>query len=192
MPNTEIITDTSPSVPGRKTSSFLVTILSLAATVILPALLAYIESISGNIPANTWVAIIALPTVVTLINNTLRYLSTSKEREVKARIVEAQATIVNKQLDDKQDWKDIAIDIGKTVAAEYMHNRLFQTQSVANNAYTASEPVLEPVKTNTVTVGEIIGDKATKLYPEDEILSELGVSEEHLEKVKQYIDKHRA
>jgi hypothetical protein len=108
--NVTVQVDTTPSKAGSKTSTFLLYVISLFVTSVLPFALIAAESYYKSIPENSWVAIL-MSGLIPIGYGIQRLMATGKERDTIARVAEAQATIEVSQAGSSDIIKNAGLEL---------------------------------------------------------------------------------
>jgi hypothetical protein len=108
--NVTVQVDTTPSKAGSKTSTFLLYLISLAVTSVLPFALIAAENYYKAIPENSWVAIL-MSGLIPIGYGIQRLMATGKERDTIARVAEAQATIEVSQAGSSSILKNAGLEL---------------------------------------------------------------------------------
>lgn len=157
--NVTVQVDTTPSKAGSKTSTFLLYLISLAVTSVLPFALIAAENYYKAIPENSWVAIL-MSGLIPIGYGIQRLMATGKERDTVARVAEAQSRIEVSQAGSSSNS-----DILKNAGLELLLG-LLQKQSGGNLGLLGEEPK-EAAPLTPVDAEEDYGsDDAPNVAPE--------------------------
>lgn len=157
--NVTVQVDTTPSKAGSKTSTFLLYLISLAVTSVLPFALIAAENYYKAIPENSWVAIL-MSGLIPIGYGIQRLMATGKERDTVARVAEAQAVIES----NKPSISSVAQSAGLELLLGLLKKNSGDQLDVAEEDQKKSVPSIEPVPVSFVEPAE---DAPTNLTDEN-------------------------